>query len=105
VKKVENNNSESDTDESDDGEFEFKPVTEEVRNKNSLTEEEKQCCGYAFSEQDLTPENLPTAPDVSGIVVPPQLKMIELGAIEKIMENPIALLIIQSTLGWYGCKK
>lgn len=97
VKKVENNNSESDSDSSDDSEFEFKPVTEEVRNKNALTEEEKQNCGFSFSKHDLTPESLPVAPDVSAIVVPPQLKMIELGAIEKIMENPIALLIIQST--------
>lgn len=86
---------------SSDEEFEFTPVSEQTRNKNALTEEEKQNYGYAFAKHDLTPESLPTAPDVSGIIVPPQLKMIELGAVEKVMENPTVILIIQSKLGKY----
>ena len=86
---------------SDSGsEFEFVPLPEEVKVKNTLTEEEKQNCNSgAFAKHDLTPSALPKVPDVSGIVVPPSLKLEELGKIDKVIEDPMLLLIIESRIG------
>ena len=84
---------------SSDDEFEFKPIAETIKANNSLTEEEKQNFTFAFAKHDLNPEDLPTVPDVSGIIVPPQQKMLELGVVEKIMSQPMALVVVQSKSG------
>ena len=99
---------ESDSDSGSD--FEFVPLPEEVKIKNNLTEEEKQNCNSgAFAKHDLAPGALPKVPDVSGIVVPPSLRVEELGKIDKVIENPMLLLIIESRIGknyllQYPCK-
>ena len=67
-----------------------------MKQKNNLTEEEKGKYQFPHANYDLLPSQFPKVPSVRDIAIPPQIKMQKLGCIQKIMSDPVPLVIVES---------